>query len=77
MQGEILNKVFEAAKEKLTNVDDKVYKEFIEKKLANFSKDGIELVLQEGREKLLKILYIKFQMKKLNQDLNLFLKRKL
>lgn len=31
MQGEILNKVFEAAKEKLTNVDDKVYKEFIEK----------------------------------------------
>lgn len=52
MQGEILNKVFEAAKEKLTNVDDKVYKEFIEKKLANFSKDGIELVLQEGREKL-------------------------
>lgn len=77
MQGEILNKVFEAAKEKLTNVDDKVYKEFIEKKLANFSKDGIELVLQEGRKNFLKILYIKFQMKKLNQDLNLFLKRKL
>lgn len=52
MQGEILNKVFEAAKEKLTNVDDKVYKEFIEKKLANFPKDDIELVLQKGREKL-------------------------
>lgn len=51
MQGEILNKVFEAAKEKLTNVDDKVYKEFIEKKLANFSKDGIEACSSRGKGK--------------------------